>query len=72
LKFALEAIEETVASGVGIPDLSHIAIGRSLMALGPGIWVAKEWILLFLYKHKVSFSLETEFSFDCDRGATLG
>jgi hypothetical protein len=55
LKFALEAFEETVVSEVGISDLSLIAIGRSLVALGTGTYRAKEWILDFLSKPKMPF-----------------
>jgi hypothetical protein len=34
---ALEALEGTVTSEIGIPGLLHIVIGRSRMEWGPGI-----------------------------------
>lgn len=37
LKFALEAMEETVTSEVGVPALSLIAIRKSLKGVGQGI-----------------------------------
>jgi hypothetical protein len=66
VKFPLDG---TVASEVGIPGLSRILICRSRMEWGPGIWGAKELVLLVLSK---PFALETPFCFDSDLSAIRG
>jgi hypothetical protein len=72
VKFALATLERTVASEVGIPDLSHISVGRSRVEQSPDSSEPRNGSCSSYHKQHCAFALETPFFFYNNRSDTRG